>query len=255
MPFINPYRTHGQLNEIEQQKLDRHPPASVASVIAKVPGETERLKWAGIYPQKQGGDAYMMRVKVPGGFLTAAQVREVGVVADAFGEGPDGTDSRVFGSRYADLTTRQSIQIHWIRIEDIPRIWRRFASVGLTTIQGCGDGSRNVLCCPVAGVDADEAFNAYPVVREISAFFTGNREYANLPRKFKISATGCLEDCAQAEINDIGLMPARADDGTLGFNVLAGGGLSDGERMASDIDVFVRQDQALELSRAIAQVF
>ena len=266
MPFINPYRTHGQLNEIEQQKLDRHPLDSVASVIdtyskegpssiAKVPGETERLKWAGIYPQKQGGDAYMMRVKVPGGFLTAAQVREVGVVADAFGEGPEGTDSRVFGSRYADLTTRQSIQIHWVRIEDIPRIWRRFASVGLTTIQGCGDGSRNVLCCPVAGVDADEAFNAYPVVREISAFFTGNREYANLPRKFKISATGCLEDCAQAEINDIGLMPARADDGTLGFNVLAGGGLSDGERMASDIDVFVRQDQALELSRAIAQVF
>ena len=68
----------------------------------------ERLKWAGIYPQKQGGDAFMMRVKVPGGFLTAPQIREIGVVADAFGEGPDGTESRVFGSRYADLTTRQT---------------------------------------------------------------------------------------------------------------------------------------------------
>ena len=61
------------------------------------------------------------------------------MVADAFGEGPDGTESRVFGSRYADLTTRQSVQIHWIRIEDIPRIWRRFAAVGLTTVQACGD--------------------------------------------------------------------------------------------------------------------
>ncbi|MGH9096243.1 MAG: hypothetical protein ACRDWB_02360, partial [Acidimicrobiales bacterium] len=162
MPFINPYRTHGELNDIEQQKLARAPLDVVDSIInvyskqgpsaiAKVPGEVERMKWAGIYPQKQGGDSFMMRVKVPGGHLTAAQFREIGVVADAFGEGPDGTESRVFGSKYADLTTRQSVQIHWIRIEDIPRIWRRFASVGLTTIQGCGDGSRNVLCCPVSG--------------------------------------------------------------------------------------------------------
>ena len=89
----------------------------------------------------------------------------------------------------------------------------------------------------------------------MSDFFTGNREYANLPRKFKMSVTGCVEDCAQAEINDIGLWPARAEDGTLGFNLLAGGGLSDGERMASDIDVFVRQNQAVEVTRAIAQLF
>ncbi len=197
----------------------------------------------------------MMRVKIPGGFLTAPQIREIGVVADAFGEGPDGTESRVFGSRYADLTTRQTVQIHWLRIEDIPRIWRRFAAVGLTTVQACGDSARNVLSCPVSGVDAHEAFDALPIARKVSAFFTGNREYANLPRKFKMSVTGCVEDCAQAEINDIGLWPARAEDGTLGFNLLAGGGLSDGERMASDIDVFVAQDQAVEVTRAIAQLF
>ena len=141
MPFVNPYRTNGELNEIEQWKLERHPLEIADAIIdtyskegpagiAKVPGEVERLKWAGIYPQKQGGDAFMMRVKVPGGFLTAPQIREIGVVADAFGEGPDGTESRVFGSRYADLTTRQTVQIHWLRIEDIPRIWRRFAAVG-----------------------------------------------------------------------------------------------------------------------------
>ena len=218
-----------------------------------MPGEVERLKWVGIYPQRQGGDAFMMRVKVPGGVLTAAQAREIGIAADAFGEGPD--DSPVFGNRYADITTRQTIQLHWLRIEDIPRIWQRFWDVGLTTVQACGDSSRNVCCCPVSGVDADEVVEALPVARAISDFFTGNREYANLPRKFKMSVTGCLEDCARVEIDDIGLWPARADDGTVGFNVLAGGGLSDGERMASDIDVFVRPDQAVELTRAIAQVF
>jgi ferredoxin-nitrite reductase len=266
MPFVNPYRTKGELNEIEQWKLERHPLEIADAIIdtyakegpagiAKVPGELERLKWAGIYPQKQGGDAFMMRVKIPGGHLTAPQVREIGVVADAFGEGPDGTESRVFGSRFADLTTRQTVQIHWLRIEDIPRIWRRFAAVGLTTVQACGDSARNVLSCPVSGVDANEAFDALPVARAVSDFFTGNREYANLPRKFKISVTGCVEDCAQAEINDIGLWPARLEDGTLGFNLLAGGGLSDGERMASDIDVFVGQDQAVEVTRSIAQLF
>jgi ferredoxin-nitrite reductase len=266
MPFVNPYRTQGELNEIEQWKLERHP-LEIAdaiidtyskegpSAIARIPGEVERLKWAGIYPQKQGGDAFMMRVKIPGGFLTAPQIREIGVAADAFGEGPDGTESRVFGSRYADLTTRQTVQIHWLRIEDIPRIWRRFAAVGLTTVQACGDSARNVLSCPVSGVDAHEAFDALPIARAISEFFTGNREYANLPRKFKMSVTGCVEDCAQAEINDIGLWPARTDDGSLGFNLLVGGGLSDGERMASDVDVFVALDQAVEITRAIAQLF
>jgi ferredoxin-nitrite reductase len=93
------------------------------------------------------------------------------------------------------------------------------------------------------------------VAQAISAYFTGNREYANLPRKFKMSVTGCLEDCAQAEINDVGMLPARMEDGTLGFNLRVGGGLSDGPRMASDIDVFVRPEDAVEITRGIAQVF
>jgi ferredoxin-nitrite reductase len=264
MQFIQPYRKIGELNQVERWKLERHPlevadavieryAKEGAGAIATVAGEQERLKWVGLYPQKQGGDAFMMRVKVPGGRLTAPQAREIGIAAEAYGEGPD--DSPVFGNRYADITTRQTIQIHWIRIADVPRIWERFAEVGLTTVQACGDSARNVLCCPVSGVDANEAFDALPTALAISAFFTGNRDYANLPRKFKISVTGCLEDCAQAEINDIGLWPARTADGELGFNVLAGGGLSDGERMASDVDVFIRPDQAVELTRAIAQLF
>ncbi|HAM01476.1 MAG TPA: ferredoxin--nitrite reductase [Acidimicrobiaceae bacterium] len=252
------------MNQVERWKLDRHPLQVADDVIATyskegpkaitaVEGEAERLKWVGLYPQRQGGDAFMLRVKVPGGLLTATQAREIGVVVEAFGEGPD--DSAVFGNRYADLTTRQDIQLHWIRIEDVPRIWKRFAEVGITTIQACGDSARNVLCCPVSGVDADEVFDAMPAARAVTEFFTGNREYANLPRKFKISVTGCREDCAQAEIQDIGLWPARAEGGDVGFNVLVGGGLGDGERMASDIDVFVLPDQATEVTRAIAQVY
>ncbi|MBA3616577.1 MAG: ferredoxin--nitrite reductase, partial [Rubrobacteraceae bacterium] len=97
--------------------------------------------------------------------------------------------------------------------------------------------------------------DAFPVAQAISAYFTGNREYANLPRKFKMSVTGCLEDCAQAEINDVGMLPARLEDGTLGFNLRVGGGLSDGPRMASDVDVFVRPEDAVEITRGIAQVF
>jgi ferredoxin-nitrite reductase len=264
MRFVRPYRTVGELNDNEQLKLQRHPFEVAQAIVERyskegvaalntVPGEVERLKWVGLYPQRQGGDAFMMRIKVPGGVLTAPQVREIGVAADAFGEGPD--DSPVFGNRYADITTRQTIQLHWLRIEDIPRIWQRFWEVGLTTVQACGDSARNVCSCPVSGVDADEVVDALPVAQAISAFFTGNREYANLPRKFKIAVTGCLEDCARVEIDDIGLWPARLADGTVGFNVLAGGGLSDGERMASDIDVFVRPEQAVELTRAIAQLF
>ena len=198
MHFVQPYRHIGELNQVERWKLDRHPLEVADAVISRyakegpgaiatVPGEQERLKWVGLYPQRQGGDAFMMRVKVPGGVLTADQAREIGVVADAFGEGPE--DSAVFGNRYADITTRQDIQIHWIRIGDVPRIWERFADVGLTTVQACGDSARNVLCCPVSGVDADEVFDALPVALDISEFFTGNREYANLPRKFKMSVT------------------------------------------------------------------
>jgi len=259
-------RSISELNQVEKWKLERHPldvrdaildryAREGPEAIKAVPGEVERLKWVGLYPQRQGGDAFMLRIKVPGGRLTAAQARVVGEVADEFARGP--APNPVFGDAYLDITTRQDIQLHWVRIGAVPEIWRRLEAVGVTTVQACGDSARNVLCCPVSGLDADEVLDAYPVAAAVSAYFTGNREYANLPRKFKLSVTGCREDCAQAEINDIGLWPARLDDGTVGFNVLVGGGLSDGPRMASDIDVFVHPDPAgvVELFRAIAQLF
>jgi ferredoxin-nitrite reductase len=256
---------HGQkLNQVERWKVERHPLEVKQAVleryafegpaaIHKVDGEAERLKWVGIYPQRQGGDAFMLRLKIPGGRLTSAQARLIGEIAAAHARGPQ--PHPLWGDGYLDLTTRQDIQLHWIRLGAIPEIWSRLEAVGITTVQACGDSARNVICCPVSGIDADEVIDAYPVAVAISDFFTGNRAYANLPRKFKMSVTGCVEDCAQAEINDVALVPARLADGTAGFNLLVGGGLSDGPRLASDVDVFVRPDEAVEISRAVAQLF
>jgi ferredoxin-nitrite reductase len=251
------------LNKVEKVKQERHPLEVYGAIIDTyskdlsamdaVPGEVERLKWVGIYPQKQGGDAFMMRIKIPGGVLTPEQTRVVGKIAADFARGP--VPNPHFGNNFLDLTTRQDVQMHWIKMENVPEIWRRLEETGITTVQACGDSARNVLCCPVSGLGHNEAIDAYPVAQAISAYFTGNREYANLPRKFKMSVTGCLEDCAQAEINDVGMLPARMEDGTLGFNLRVGGGLSDGPRMASDIDVFVRPEDAVEITRGIAQVF
>ncbi len=262
--FITPFRKANQLNSVERWKLDRHPMDVYESVIdryaaegpeavAAVEGEQERLKWVGLYPQRQGGDAFMLRIKVPGGRLTGEQARTIGRIADEHARGPE--VNPVFDEGFCDITTRQDVQLHWIKLADVPEIWRQLEKVGMTTVQACGDSARNVLCCPVAGIDAEEVFDAYPVAEAISAFFTGNREYSNLPRKFKISVTGCRDDCAQAELNDVGLWPARHPDGALGFNLLVGGGLSDGARLASDIDVFVTPDRAVEVARAIAQLF
>jgi ferredoxin-nitrite reductase len=256
-------RENQRLNKVEKIKLERHPLeirqaiidtySKDLSAMDQVPGEVERLKWVGIYPQKQGGDAFMMRVKVPGGVLRPEQAKVIGRIAQDFARGP--IPNPHFGNNFLDLTTRQDVQMHWIKMGDVPEIWRRLEEVGITTVQACGDSARNVLCCPVSGLGREEILDAYPVAQAISTYFTGNREYANLPRKFKMSVTGCLEDCAQAEINDIGLLPARLEDGTLGFNLRVGGGLSDGPRMASDIDVFVRPEDAVEITRGISQVF
>jgi ferredoxin-nitrite reductase len=256
-------RDNQGLNKIEKIKLERHPLEVYRAVVDtyskdlaamdEIPGEIERLKWIGIYPQKQGGDAFMIRVKVPGGVLKPEQAKVIGRIAADFADGPVANPH--FGNSFLDLTTRQDVQMHWIKMGDVPDIWRRLEEVGVSTVQACGDSARNVLCCPVSGLGREEVIDAYPVAQAISTYFTGNREYANLPRKFKMSVTGCLEDCAQAEINDIGMLPARLEDGTLGFNVRGGGGLSDGPRMASDIDVFVEPKEAVEITRGIAQVY
>ncbi|WP_368411832.1 nitrite/sulfite reductase [Haladaptatus halobius] len=264
------------MNTVERWKQEKHPLDVIEDVYEYADeglsfdeiearagdGEWERLKWAGLYKHGQHRGYFMLRTKVPGGRLTPEQAEVIGEVADDFATAPDAhggeNQNSVWGDAFLDITTRQDIQMHWIEIEDMPEIWRRYDEVGLTTVQGCGDGARNVLGCPAAGLTDHECFNAQPVVDAVSDFFTGNREYANLPRKFKMTVTGCREDCAQSQINDIGLTPARKRiDGEeyYGFHAKVGGGLSDGPRMASPLDVFVRPEDTVEFCRAVAQVF
>nr|WP_223301995.1 hypothetical protein [Haladaptatus sp. R4] len=264
------------MNTVERWKQEKHPLDVIDDVYAYAEeglsfdeiearagdGEWERLKWAGLYAHGQHEDYFMLRTKAPGGRLTTEQAEVIGEVAEEFATAPEehGGDEQnpVWGDAYLDITTRQDIQMHWIEIEDLPEIWRRYDEVGLTTVQGCGDGARNVLGCPAAGLSEHECFDAQPVIDAVSGFFTGNREYSNLPRKFKMTITGCQEDCAQSQINDVGLTPARKRiDGEeyYGFHVKVGGGLSDGPRMGSPLDVFIQPEDAVEFCRAVAQVF
>ncbi|GAD52910.1 ferredoxin--nitrite reductase [Halarchaeum acidiphilum MH1-52-1] len=266
------------LNTTEQWKQEKHPLDVVEDLREYAEeeldfeaieeragdGEWERLKWAGTYTQKQEG-YFMMRTKVPGGHLTPEQAEVIGEVAEEYAVQPEEEYEEVnddyWGDAYLDITTRQDIQMHWIRVEDVTEIWDKYDEVGLTTIQGCGDSARNVLGCPAAGLDDHECFDAQPVIDAVSDYFTGNREFGNLPRKFKMTITGCKHDCAQSQINDVGLVPAKkkldGDDAgyTYGFHLRVGGGLSDGPRMASDLDVFVRPEDAVEFCRAAAQTF
>jgi ferredoxin-nitrite reductase len=264
------------MNTVERWKQEKHPLDVVEDVKEYAEeglsfdeiearagdGEWERLKWAGMYSHGRQRGYFMIRTKVPGGFLTPEQAETVGEVADEYATAPEeyggAQQNDLWGDAFVDITTRQDFQMHWVEVEDVPDIWNRYDDVGLTTIQGCGDSARNVLGCPAAGLDHHEVFDAQPVVDAVSDFFTENREYANLPRKFKMTISGCRHDCAQSQINDIGLTPARKEiDGEpyYGFHARVGGGLSDGARMASNLDVFVRPEDAVEFCRAVAQVF
>ena len=264
------------MNTVERHKQEKHPLDVIEDVREYAAeglsfdeiearagdGEWERLKWTGMYTHGVQRGYFMMRTKVPGGYLTPEQAEVIGEVADEFATAPEEyggeEQNELWGDAFLDITTRQDVQKHWIEVEDVPEIWDRYDEVGLTTIQGCGDCARNVLGCPAAGLDDHEAFDAQPVVDAISEFFTNNREYSNLPRKFKMTVTGCTQDCAQSQINDLGLVPAQKElDGEYyyGFHARVGGGLSDGPRMASQLDAFILPEHAVEFARSVAQVF
>jgi len=268
------------MNSVEQYKQNKHPLDVIEDVKEYAEeglsfeeieeraggGEWERLKWAGMYSHGVQDGYFMMRTKVPGGKLTPEQAEVIGEVSEEYATAPEEyggeTQNELWGDAYLDITTRQDVQAHWIEVEDVPEIWAKYDEVGLTTIQGCGDSARNVLGCPAAGLDEHECFDAQPVIEAVSDYFTENREYANLPRKYKMTITGCSQDCAQSQINDVGLTPARkrietadGEQEVYGFHAKIGGGLSDGPRMASPIEVFVRPEDTVEFCRAVAQTF
>jgi len=214
----------------------------------------ERFKWWGLYHQRSGQESYfMMRIGTPNGVIEPGQLEVIAEVADEYARGP--AENPEFGDAYCDWTTRQSIQLHWIKIEDVPEIFEKLESVGLSTQQACGDSWRNIVGCPVAGKDKHEHIDAWPIAEDLHETFKGDDDYANLPRKWKVSVTGCDEGCGQGDINDLAFEPAEKD-GELGFNVRVGGGLSRKEpRLARDIDVWVPPEQAADIGHGMSALF
>lgn len=212
----------------------------------RITAEDEALfKWYGVYTQRPAADGYfMVRIRIPGGQLNASQLLAIAELSSKFGKG------------LADITVRQNIQLHWVRIGDIPEIFEALGRVGLTTANACGDTVRNIIGCPVSGVDSDELYDVTPLIRKVNDFFVGNRDFSNLPRKFKIAITGCALRCVYPEINDIGIFAVKDQDGGgILFRARVGGGLSTSPRFSKDLGVLVEPDQVVELCAAIAAVF
>jgi sulfite reductase (ferredoxin) len=213
------------------------------------------FKWWGIYTQGDGAGAlggsggegkaseyFMLRIPVSNGVLTSAQAA---VIADI---------ARRHGRNLADITVRQAIQLHWLPIKSIPEIIERLDAVGLSPRGACGDVVRNVTGCPLAGLAADQVLDASPIARSVAKALAGNAEFYNLPRKFKISITGCSSWCSYPEINDIGLTPVRRGP-DVGFSVRVGGGLSADPHLGVRLDAFVHPEQAVQVVTAITTIF
>lgn len=217
------------------------------------------FRFWGVYTQGDGAGAtggaqgegkavpyFMVRIRVPNGFLHSHQLRAIADVTGCYARG------------VADITVRQNMQLHWVSIEDLPEVLDRLWSAGLTTKGSCGDDTRNITGCPLAGVDADEAFDASPIAFEVNRQFVGNPEFYNLPRKFKISVTGCRAWCSYPEINDVGLtgvIRQRATGSERGFSLRVGGGLSTEPHLAVKLDAFVPWDQAVSVVLTVAEIF
>jgi sulfite reductase beta subunit-like hemoprotein len=213
--------------------------------VGLTPDDEVLLKWYGVYTQRPAEDGYyMVRTRIPGGDLTPEALRALADIA---------TD---YGRDLADVTVRQNIQYHWVRFESLPDIFERLRAVGLSTTEACGDCVRNIVNCPVSGVDAHELYDVRELLLRVNAFFEGNRDFSNLPRKFKIAITGCALRCSFPEINDIGIFAVQdSERGGVAFRVRVGGGLSTSPRFSKDLGVLVQPEEVVELCAAIAEVF
>jgi sulfite reductase (ferredoxin) len=218
-----------------------------------------RMRWWGLYTQRKQGvpgertgsaepeeledEFFMLRIRLDGGRLTSDQLRAIAWA------------SETHGRDLADITDRQNVQLHWIRIEDVPAIWQRLESTGLTTAEACGDTPRVILGCPLAGVAADEVLDATPTIDEIRRRFIGTTEFSNLPRKFKTSISGCGVLCTDPEINDVSLVGVEHPDLGVGYDLWVGGGLSTNPMVAQRLGTFVEPARAAEAWSGVTALF
>jgi sulfite reductase beta subunit-like hemoprotein/molybdopterin converting factor small subunit len=236
-------------NAIERHKREKFPldirneiPEMIRVGYEAVPEEDiVFLSWWGLMHDKPKVGTFMVRIKVPGGRITPEQMIAIGRL------------SQTYGKNYGELTTRQGIQLHWVPLEKLPEVLDAIEGAGLTTAGGEGDTVRNVTSCPVAGVDPRELFDVTGLVAEVARFFSGNREYSDLPRKHKYTISACPAQCNLPEIHDVALV-GTVKDGRPGFGVRVGGGLSATPRLSRDLGVFVpfeSNEKVIEVLRAI----
>ncbi|HSP37183.1 MAG TPA: nitrite/sulfite reductase, partial [Frankiaceae bacterium] len=219
-----------------------------------------RMRWWGLYTQRKPGidggrtgslephelddESFMLRVRSDGGILTPDQLR---AIADV---------SQTYARDTADITDRQNVQLHWIRIEDVPEIWRRLEAVGLSTTTACGDTPRTFLGCPLAGEHADEVLDGSAAIDATFERFTSDiKAFTNLPRKFKTAVSGCPDHCTVHEINDVAFVGVTGPDGTPGFDLWVGGGLSTNPKFSTRLGVFVSEEQVPDVWVGVTSIF
>ena len=216
-----------------------------------------RFRWYGLYTQRRPGidggrtavlepeelddEFFMLRVRLDGGALTTEQLAVLGEI------------SQTYARDTADISDRQNIQYHWIRVEDMPAIWGKLEAAGMTTMEACGDCPRVILGSPVAGISADEIIDGTPAIDEIKRRYVGTKEFSNLPRKFKSAISG-LPDVAH-EIHDVAFVGVNHPEHGPGFDVWVGGGLSTNPMIAQRLGAWVPLDEVPDVWAGIISVF
>ena len=244
---LNPWAAYAEIERFAREGFDSIPPEWLNTYF----------RWWGLYTQGDGVGAvggkggegkavrhFMQRIRIPNGILTAPQLRAIAGLADRYARG------------VADITVRQNIQLHWVEVESLPAIIRTLDAVGITTLGTCGDVTRNITGCPLAGADADEIADTSSLVESASAMLNGAAEFYNLPRKYKVTITGCRVWCSYPEINDVGLTALRHPrTGETGFSLRVGGGLSTEPHLGPRLNVFVPWERALAVLKAVTEIF
>ena len=257
------------LNPNEQSKKDDNPlnvRARIENIYAKGgfasidPSDLRgRFRWYGLYTQRRPGidggktatlepwelddEYFMLRIRIDGGALRTEQLRVIGQI------------SVEFARDTADVTDRQNVQLHWIRIEDVPEIWRRLEAVGLETTEACGDCPRVILGSPVAGIADEEIIDPTPAIRDIVDRYIGDPEYANLPRKFKTALTGHPVHDVAPEVNDVAFVGVVHPEYGPGFDLWVGGGLSTNPMLAVRLGTWVPREEVAEVWAGVVAVF
>jgi sulfite reductase (ferredoxin) len=245
----NPWECLDEIRSFAKNGIDSIPPEWLGTYF----------RFWGVYTQGDGNGVtggargegkalpyFMVRIRIPNGLLLAHQVKAIADLTERYARGS------------ADITVRQNIQLHWIAIEDLPTVLETLWQCGLTTMGSCGDDTRNIVGCPLSGIDADELYDASPLLLQANQQFVGNAEFYNLPRKFKICVTGCPVWCSYPEINDVGLTAVRRagkHGDEVGFSLRVAGGLSTDPHLARRLDAFVLPHQVLPVLKGIAGMF